>query len=230
LKALVISLDQSERRVRDLINAIGQLSVKIERNEVELWSRVNDGLQQNQQRQQASLDSLQQVVSSVRDIAKEVTPAAYREHTVVSALVTQQNRLESVLQIMEASYGQFSKSLAQQAEALQRQDQTALDVLQLRTTMADQQRGIEQAIQTLGNTYGGLERVIREHQDHLLRSRETDGQQSTQLANALREESEILNRLIERIESLQHEQGAQHERHLIMLTEQLRSNEPAPKG
>jgi hypothetical protein len=230
LKALVISLDQSERRVRDLINSIGQLSVKIERNEVELWSRVNDGLQQNQQRQQASLDSLQQVVSSVRDIAKEVTPAAYREHTVVSALVTQQNRLESVLQIMEASYGQFSKSLAQQAEALQRQDQTALDVLQLRTTMADQQRGIEQAIQTLGNTYGGLERVIREHQDHLLRSRETDGQQSTQLANALREESEILNRLIERIESLQHEQGAQHERHLIMLTEQLRSNEPAQKG
>ena len=230
LKALVISLDQSERRVRDLINAIGQLSVKIERNEVELWSRVNDGLQQNQQRQQASLDSLQQVVSSVRDIAKEITPAAYREQTVVSALVTQQNRFESVLQIMEASYGQFSKSLAQQAQALQRQDQTALDVLQLRTTMADQQRGIEQAIKTLGNTYGGLERVIREHQDHLLRSRETDGQQSTQLANALREESEILNRLIERIESLQHEQGAQHERHLIMLTEQLRSHEPAPKG
>ena len=230
LKALVISLEQSERRVRDLISSIGQLSVKIERNEVELWRSVNDGLQQSQQRQDASLAQLTQVVNAVREIAKEVSPAAYRENTVVSALVTQQNRLESALQIMEASYGQFSKNLAQQAEALQRQEQTSLDVLQLRTTMADQQRGIQQAIQALGNTYGGLERVIREHQDHLLRSRETDGQQSTQLASALREEGEILNRLIERIESLQHEQGAQHERHLIMLTEQLRSAEPANKG
>ncbi|MBP6277032.1 MAG: hypothetical protein KA393_06500 [Limnohabitans sp.] len=226
LKALVISLDQSERRVRDLINSIGQLSVKIERNEVELWSRVNDSLQQNQQRQQGSLDHLQQVVTAVRDIAKEVTPASYRENTVVSALVTQQNRVESALQIMEASYTQFSKSLAQQAEVLQRQDQTALEVLQLRSAMAEQQRGIQQAIQTLGGSFGGLDRVIREHQEHLVRLRENEGTQSTQLANAVREEGEILNRLIERIESLHHEQGAQHERHLIMLTDQLRRVEP----
>ena len=226
LKAMVVALEQSERRVRDLINSIGQLSAKVERNEVQLWSSVNDGFQQNQQRQQASLEQLTQVVNAVREIAREVTPAAYRENTVVSALVTQQNRMESALQIMEASYGQFSKSLSQQAETLQRQEQTALEVLQLRTAMADQQRGIQQAIQTLGSTFGGLDRIIREHQEHMLRLRDNDGTQSTQLANAVRDEGEILSRLIERIESLHHEQAAQHERHLIMLTEQLRRTEP----
>jgi hypothetical protein len=226
LKAMVISLDQSERRVRDLINSIGQLSVKIERNEVELWSRVNDSLQQNQQRHQTSLDNLQQVVTAVRDIAKEVTPAAYRENTVVSALVKQQNRVESALQIMQASYDQFSKSLAQQAQALQRQDQTALEVLQLRSAMAEQQRDIHQAVLTLGGSFSGLDRVIREHQEHLVRLRDNEGVQNMQLANAVRDEGEILNRLVERIESLHHEQGAQHERHLIMLTDQLRRVEP----
>ena len=45
------AIEEAERRVRDLISSIGQLSVKIERNEVELWSRVNEGLQQSQQRQ-----------------------------------------------------------------------------------------------------------------------------------------------------------------------------------
>jgi hypothetical protein len=230
LKALVIALEQSERRVRDLISSIGQLSVKIERNEVQLWSSLNDSLLQSQQRQDASLAQLTQVVNAVREIAKEVTPAAYRENTVVAALVTQQNRMESALQVMEASYSQFSQSLAQQAQALQRQEQTSLEVLQLRSTVAEQQRGIQQAIQTLGSTFGGLDRVIREHQEHMQRLRDHDGQQTSQLANALREEGEILNRLIERIESLQHEQGAQHERHLVMLTEQLRSSEPVSKG
>lgn len=230
LKALVIALEQSERRVRDLISSIGQLSVKIERNEVQLWSSLNDSLLQSQQRQDASLAQLTQVVNAVREIAKEVTPAAYRENTVVAALVTQQNRMESALQVMEASYSQFSQSLAQQAQALQRQEQTSLEVLQLRSTVAEQQRGIQQAIQTLGSTFGSLDRVIREHQEHMQRLRDHDGQQTSQLANALREEGEILNRLIERIESLQHEQGAQHERHLVMLTEQLRSSEPLTKG
>jgi chromosome segregation ATPase len=230
LKALVIALEQSERRVRDLISSIGQLSVKIERNEVQLWSSLNDSLLQSQQRQDASLAQLTQVVNAVREIAKEVTPAAYRENTVVAALVTQQNRMESALQVMEASYSQFSQSLAQQAQALQRQEQTSLEVLQLRSTVAEQQRGIQQAIQTLGSTFGSLDRVIREHQEHMQRLRDHDGQQTSQLANALREEGEILNRLIERIESLQHEQGAQHERHLVMLTEQLRSSEPVSKG
>lgn len=230
LKALVIALEQSERRVRDLISSIGQLSVKIERNEVQLWSSLNDSLLQSQQRQDASLAQLTQVVNAVREIAKEVTPAAYRENTVVAALVTQQNRMESALQVMEASYSQFSQSLAQQAQALQRQEQTSLEVLQLRSTVAEQQRGIQQAIHTLGSTFGGLDRVIREHQEHMQRLRDHDGQQTSQLANALREEGEILNRLIERIESLQHEQGAQHERHLVMLTEQLRSSEPVSKG
>jgi hypothetical protein len=230
LKALVIALEQSERRVRDLISSIGQLSVKIERNEVQLWSSLNDSLLQSQQRQDASLAQLTQVVNAVREIAKEVTPAAYRENTVVAALVTQQNRMESALQVMEASYSQFSQSLAQQAQALQRQEQTSLEVLQLRSTVAEQQRGIQQAIQTLGSTFGGLDRVIREHQEHMQRLRDHDGQQTSQLAKALREEGEILNRLIERIESLQHEQGAQHERHLVMLTEQLRSSEPLTKG
>jgi ribosome-binding protein aMBF1 (putative translation factor) len=145
---------------------------------------------------------------------------------VVSALVTQQNRVESALQVMEASYAQFSKSLAQQSEVLQRQDQTALEVLQLRSAMAEQQRGIQQAIQTLGGSFSGLDRVIREHQEHLVRMRDSEGAQNTQLANAVREEGEILNRLVERIESLHHEQGAQHERHLIMLTDQLRRAEP----
>ncbi len=230
LKALVVALEQSERRVRDLISSIGQLSVKIERNEVELWSRVNDSLQQSQQRQEASLVQLSQVVNAVREIAKEVTPAAYRENTVVAALVTQQNRMESALQVMEASYSQFSQSLAQQAQILQRHEQGTLEALQWRSTVADQQRGIQQAIQTLGNTFGGLDRVIREHQEHMQRLRDDDGKQSTQLASALREEGEILNRLIERIESLQHEQAAQHERHLITLTEQLRSTEPKSQG
>jgi hypothetical protein len=230
LKALVIALEQSERRVRDLISSIGQLSVKIERNEVQLWSSLNDSLLQSQQRQDASLAQLTQVVNAVREIAKEVTPAAYRENTVVAALVTQQNRMESALQVMEASYSQFSQSLAQQAQTLQRQEQTSLEVLQLRSTVAEQQRGIQQAIQTLGSTFGGLDRVIREHQEHMQRLRDHDGQQTSQLAKALREEGEILNRLIERIESLQHEQGAQHERHLVMLTEQLRSSEPLTKG
>ena len=230
LKALVIALEQSERRVRDLISSIGQLSVKIERNEVQLWSSLNDSLLQSQQRQDASLAQLTQVVNAVREIAKEVTPAAYRENTVVAALVTQQNRMESALQVMEASYSQFSQSLAQQAQTLQRQEQTSLEVLQLRSTVAEQQRGIQQAIQTLGSTFGSLDRVIREHQEHMQRLRDHDGQQTSQLANALREEGEILNRLIERIESLQHEQGAQHERHLVMLTEQLRSSEPVSKG
>jgi hypothetical protein len=230
LKALVIALEQSERRVRDLISSIGQLSVKIERNEVQLWSSLNDSLLQSQQRQDASLAQLTQVVNAVREIAKEVTPAAYRENTVVAALVTQQNRMESALQVMEASYSQFSQSLAQQAQTLQRQEQTSLEVLQLRSTVAEQQRGIQQAIQTLGSTFGGLDRVIREHQEHMQRLRDHDGQQTSQLAKALREEGEILNRLIERIESLQHEQGAQHERHLVMLTEQLRRSEPLTKG
>jgi hypothetical protein len=230
LKALVIALEQSERRVRDLISSIGQLSVKIERNEVQLWSSLNDSLLQSQQRQDASLAQLTQVVNAVREIAKEVTPAAYRENTVVAALVTQQNRMESALQVMEASYSQFSQSLAQQAQTLQRQEQTSLEVLQLRSTVAEQQRGIQQAIQTLGSTFGGLDRVIREHQEHMQRLRDHDGQQTSQLAKALREEGEILNRLIERIESLQHEQGAQHERHLVMLTEQLRRGEPLTKG
>ncbi len=230
LKALVVALEQSERRVRDLISSIGQLSVKIERNEVQLWNKLNDSLQQSQQRQEVSLSQLGQVVTAVREIAKEVTPAAYRENAVVAALVTQQNRMESALQVMEASYSQFSQSLAQQAQMLQRQEQTSLEVLQLRSTLADQQRGIQQAIQTLGSTFGGLDRVIREHQEHMQRGRDEDGKQGTQLANALREEGEILNRLIERIESLQHEQGAQHERHLIMLTEQLRSTEPKSQG
>jgi DNA-binding transcriptional regulator YdaS (Cro superfamily) len=89
---------------------------------------------------------LNQVVNAVREIAKEVTPAAYRENTVVAALVTQQNRMESALQVMEASYSQFSQSLAQQAQTLQRQEQTSLEVLQLRSTVAEQQRGIQQAL------------------------------------------------------------------------------------
>jgi hypothetical protein len=88
--------------------------------------------------------------------------------------------------------------------------------------MADQQRGIQQALNALGNSFASLDSVIREHQELMVHQRTTDDVHSAQLASALREEGEILNRLIGRIEALQYEQGAQQERHLSLLVQELR--------
>jgi hypothetical protein len=222
LKALTVALEQSERRVRDLISSLGTLSARIERNEVHLWAELSEGFKANQQGQNAMLENLHQTVQAVREIAREVTPAAYRENAVVAALVSQQNRLESVLQVMEASYGQFSKTLNQQSEVLLRQEQSGQELVQLRQAMADQQRGIQQALNALGNSFASLDSVIREHQELMVHQRTTDDVHSAQLASALREEGEILNRLIGRIEALQYEQGAQQERHLSLLVQELR--------
>ncbi|PUE07212.1 hypothetical protein B9Z51_15235 [Limnohabitans sp. T6-5] len=227
LKALTVALEQSERRVRDLITSLGTLSARIERNEVQLWAELSEGFKANQQGQNAMLENLHQTVQAVREIAREVTPAAYRENAVVAALVTQQNRLESVLQVMESSYGQFNKSLTQQSEVLLRQEQSGQELVQLRQAMADQQRGIQQALNALGSSFASLDSVIREHQELMVHQRATDDVHSSQLASALREEGEILNRLIGRIEALQHEQGAQQERHLSLLVQELRAQPPA---
>lgn len=223
LKAMVVALEQSERRVRDLISSIGQLSARIERNEVQLWSSINDNLEQDRQRQAQALEQIKQVAQSVREVAREVAPASYREDTVVSALVTQQNRVEALLGVMEGSYKQFTQSLEQQGQALQRQAQADSDLIALRTAMNDQQRGIQQALNALGSSFSSLDRIIRDHQEHMLRLRETDDAQNQQLVTVMREEGVMLNRLIDRIESLHHEQGAQQERQLVMLAEQLRS-------
>lgn len=223
LKAMVVALEQSERRVRDLITSIGQLSARIERNEVQLWSNINDSFQQSQEREQATLAQFEQAVSSMREVAREVTPAAYRENAVVAALVNQQNRLESALQVMEASYAQFGKTLGQQAETLQRQVQTDQEMVQLRTAMIDQQRAIQQALHALDSSFSGLERNIRDYQDNLSRHRETADAQSVRLASVMREEGQILTRLVDRIEALHHEQSAQQERQLTLLADQLRT-------
>ena len=221
LKAMVVAVEQSERRVRDLITSISQLSAKIERNEVQLWSSINDSLLSNEQRQQALMDGLQQTVQAVRDIAREVTPAAYRENIVVDTLVGQQTHLENLLRTTEASYTQFAKSLAHQGEVLARQEVATQDVIQLRTVMSEQQRSVQQALTTLSASFASLDRVIRDHYELMIKQRQTDDSKAQQLATAVRDQGEVFTRLIERIEGLHHEQGAQQERQLILLTQEL---------
>jgi hypothetical protein len=221
LKAMVVAVEQSERRVRDLITSISQLSAKIERNEVQLWSSINASLLSNEERQQALMDALQQTVQSVRDIAREVTPAAYRENIVVDTLVGQQSHLESLLRTTEASYSQFAKSLGQQGEVLARQEVATQDVIQLRTVMSEQQRSVQQALTTLSASFSSLDRVIRDHYELMIRQRQADDSKAQQVATAVRDQGEVFTRLIERIEGLHHEQGAQQERQLILLTQEL---------
>lgn len=240
LKALVNAMEQSERRVRDLITSIGQLTSKVERNEVELWVKLNDTLRyQWAQQQEVGAQTLKQItdaVQSMRDVAREVPAAAYRENAVIHALSSQQAQMQQAIeasqtgmaQLMQAhtdSQGELVKTLAQHTQALAKQDEASREAKKIYETVVAQQRSIDQSLHVLSSSFAGLDDIVRRHQDNLQRQQSGDTVQARELATALREEGVILNRLIERIESLHHEQAAQSERQLTLLMQEWRQGQ-----
>lgn len=234
LKALVNAMDQSERRVRDLIGAIGHLASKVERNEVELWVKINDTLQsqwEQQQKDSASmLEHIGTAVQSMCDVAREVPGAAYRENTVIEALVAQQQRLEQVMEANRLSQAEFAQALSQHAQSLANQEASAGEAHKIYQAVAQQQRSIEEGLYVLSSSFTSLDEIVRRHQDNLQRQQTGDTVQARELSNALREEGMVLTRLIERIESLHHEQAAQSERQIALLAQELRDSQPKTAG
>ena len=99
LRGLATALEQSERRVRDLVNSMLQLSARIELRE-RSQEQILNALQDSQQNEEATLKTLRETASAMGTLAQRWATAEQVESKIHALLVNQQAQNETLQQLV----------------------------------------------------------------------------------------------------------------------------------
>ena len=145
LRGLATALEQSERRVRDLVNSMLQLSARIELRE-RSQEQILNALQDSQQNEEATLKTLRETASAMGTLAQRWATAEQVESKIHALLVNQQAQNETLQQLVvqgNQTQAQVSQRLTESlSQSRLIQDRMSEQLVSLSTTLKETSEGL----------------------------------------------------------------------------------------
>lgn len=229
LRTLCTALDQSERRVRDLVNAMVQLTSRIDVSERHS-ARLVELLAEAEKRDAHSVGVLEETSKSIGRLGERWVAAEHTEEKIHSLLVAQaarQGEIAAMVQSAQLAQQQVNAHLADTLSKVQGGQESSVERLaalsvsfektatQLEVGLRDlagvQRRGTDQLIDTLQNEFkdmAGLQRKLSETlaESTLSGLRDLAGAHRRASEEAARETFAALSGLTEAVESQKNDQ------------------------
>ena len=220
LRGLATALEQSERRVRDLVNSMLQLSARIELRE-RSQEQILNALQNSQQNEEATLKTLRETASAMGTLAQRWATAEQVESKIHALLVNQQAQNEALQQLVvqgNQTQAQFSQRLTESlSQSRLIQDRMSEQLVSLSTTLKEtseglrtglgdiagvQRRGSDQFIELIQSNFKDMAALQRREADQVANAtqsglKELAGAQRRSIDDLMREMTTSLERLAE---------------------------------
>ena len=220
LRGLATALEQSERRVRDLVNSMLQLSARIELRE-RSQEQILNALQDSQQNEEATLKTLRETASAMGTLAQRWATAEQVESKIHALLVNQQAQNETLQQLVvqgNQTQAQVSQRLTESlSQSRLIQDRMSEQLVSLSTTLKEtseglrtglgdiagvQRRGSDQFIELIQSNFKDMAALQRREADQVANAtqsglKELAGAQRRSIDDLMREMTTSLERLAE---------------------------------
>lgn len=220
LRGLATALEQSERRVRDLVNSMLQLSARIELRE-RSQEQILNALQDSQQNEEATLKTLRETASAMGTLAQRWATAEQVESKIHALLVNQQAQNEALQQLVvqgNQTQAQVSQRLTESlSQSRLIQDRMSEQLVSLSTTLKEtseglrtglgdiagvQRRGSDQFIELIQSNFKDMAALQRREADQVANAtqsglKELAGAQRRSIDDLMREMTTSLERLAE---------------------------------
>ena len=220
LRGLATALEQSERRVRDLVNSMLQLSARIELRE-RSQEQILNALQNSQQNEEATLKTLRETASAMGTLAQRWATAEQVESKIHALLVNQQAQNEALQQLVvqgNQTQAQVSQRLTESlSQSRLIQDRMSEQLVSLSTTLKEtseglrtglgdiagvQRRGSDQFIELIQSNFKDMAALQRREADQVANAtqsglKELAGAQRRSIDDLMREMTTSLERLAE---------------------------------
>ena len=220
LRGLATALEQSERRVRDLVNSMLQLSARIELRE-RSQEQILNALQDSQQNEEATLKTLRETASAMGTLAQRWATAEQVESKIHALLVNQQAQNEALQQLVvqgNQTQAQVSQRLTESlSQSRLIQDRMPEQLVSLSTTLKEtseglrtglgdiagvQRRGSDQFIELIQSNFKDMAALQRREADQVANAtqsglKELAGAQRRSIDDLMREMTTSLERLAE---------------------------------
>ncbi|MEZ7911046.1 MAG: hypothetical protein QMB55_04410 [Propionivibrio sp.] len=220
LRGLATALEQSERRVRDLVNSMLQLSARIELRELS-QEQILNALQNSQQNEEATLKTLRETASAMGTLAQRWATAEQVESKIHALLVNQQAQNETLQQLVvqgNQTQAQVSQRLTESlSQSRLIQDRMSEQLVSLSTTLKEtseglrtglgdiagvQRRGSDQFIELIQSNFKDMAALQRREADQVANAtqsglKELAGAQRRSIDDLMREMTTSLERLAE---------------------------------
>lgn len=220
LRGLATALEQSERRVRDLVNSMLQLSARIELRE-RSQEQILNALQNSQQNEEATLKTLRETASAMGTLAQRWATAEQVESKIHALLVNQQAQNETLQQLVvqgNQTQAQVSQRLTESlSQSRLIQDRMSEQLVSLSTTLKEtseglrtglgdiagvQRRGSDQFIELIQSNFKDMAALQRREADQVANAtqsglKELAGAQRRSIDDLMREMTTSLERLAE---------------------------------
>ena len=220
LRGLATALEQSERRVRDLVNSMLQLSARIELRE-RSQEQILNALQNSQQNEEATLKTLRETASAMGTLAQRWATAEQVESKIHALLVNQQAQNETLQQLVvqgNQTQAQVSQRLTESlSQSRLIQDRMSEQLVSLSTTLKEtseglrtglgdiagvQRRGSNQFIELIQSNFKDMAALQRREADQVANAtqsglKELAGAQRRSIDDLMREMTTSLERLAE---------------------------------
>ena len=220
LRGLATALEQSERRVRDLVKSMLQLSARIELRE-RSQEQILNALQDSQQNEEATLKTLRETASAMGTLAQRWATAEQVESKIHALLVNQQAQNEALQQLVvqgNQTQAQVSQRLTESlSQSRLIQDRMSEQLVSLSTTLKEtseglrtglgdiagvQRRGSDQFIELIQSNFKDMAALQRREADQVANAtqsglKELAGAQRRSIDDLMREMTTSLERLAE---------------------------------